>query len=372
MSRQAESPADAPEVSVVVPAYNAAHVLEGCLESIFSSRGVPFEVIVVDDASTDDTGRIARSFPCRLIRVRTNIMAANCRNLGARHARGGILVFFDADERMAADTLARFAAALREHPEVAAVVGSLAAETPVPGFFSRFKNLQHHYTHQTARQEGATLDSGRMAIRRRVFEEMGGFERAFAGASIEDIALGYRMHRVGLRIRFEPMIQVLHLKRYTFLGLLRSDVLHRAIPWTGLMLRERVFRSDLNTSAGNVLGVAAAWVAFPALLLGPRAWPVAALALVAIWLLNRGLLGAAHRYLGRGFALRSAAFLPLMYLYQGVGLVAGVVAYAAGGSVARRRPSPEPDYEVLEPGDPSPGGAGGAAAPSRSMSQPPG
>lgn len=219
-----------PEASVIIPAHDAGDVLSACLESVFRSEGVGLEVILVDDASTDETGRIARRFPCRVISVAANIMAANCRNLGARHARGEVLVFVDADEIVAPDTVRRFVQALRHEPGVDAVVGSLTADTPEPGFFSKLKNFQHHYTHQTADAEGATLDSGRMAIRREVFEKLGGFEPAFAGASIEDIALGYRMSRRGHRIRFDPSIQLVHLKDYTLAGMVRSDILHRAIP----------------------------------------------------------------------------------------------------------------------------------------------
>jgi GT2 family glycosyltransferase len=341
------------DVSVIIPAHNAAEDLRRCLASVFASVGVSFEVIVIDDASADGTMDVAREFPCRVIAMRQNVMSANARNLGAQHAHGEILVFFDADELMHPDTLERFARALREHPEFDAVVGSLEADTPTPGFFSRFKNFQHHFTHQSARTEGATLDSGRMAIRRAVFDHLGGFEPAFSGASIEDIALGYRMTRAGHRIRFEPSIQVVHLKGYTLGEMVRSDVLHRAIPWTGLMLRERIFRNDLNTSGGNVASVAAAWllpVALASVALGwAPGWVLAGALVAAIWFWNRRFLGAARREFGSGFAARAALFLPAMYFYQGGGLLLGIAAYLFGGSVAEQRAAPEMHYEIFEP-----------------------
>jgi len=150
----------------VIPAHNAGATLADCLESVYETKGVRFEVILVDDASADDTIAIARRFPCRVISVGTKIMAANCRNIGAEHARGEILVFLDADEVIFADTVQRFVEVLRQAPDVEAVVGSLAADTPEQGFFSRFKNFQHHFVHQLAAGEGTTLDSGRMAARR--------------------------------------------------------------------------------------------------------------------------------------------------------------------------------------------------------------
>ena len=346
-----------PRVSVVIPAYNAEDLMRTCLESVLASEGVTFEVIVVNDASTDATARVAQDFGCRVISLRANILSANCRNLGAELARGEIVVFFDADQTMAPDTLKKYAAVLDREPEVTAVVGSLAARTPLPGFFSQFKNFQHHYTHQTADPEGTTLASGLMAVRRDAFLALGGFEPAFAGASIEDIALGYHMVRNGHRIRFAPAIQVVHWKGYTLRQLIHSDIVHRAVPWTGLMLRERVYRNDLNTKGGNVASVGVAALAVLGTLAGivglQPGWFVALGAVALIVLLNRHFLAAIQREFGLSFAVRSAVFLPLMYTYYGVGLLAGIGAYASGKSVASGRRAPEPDYELIEP-EPSP------------------
>lgn len=345
-----------PDVSVVIPTHNARATLRESLESVFSNRGVTYEVIVVNDASTDETEEIALEFPCRVLSVRENIMSANGRNLGARHAVAEILVFFDADQLMAPDTLRKYVTALREEPEVDAVVGSLTATTPMPGFFSSFKNLQHHFVHQTADPEGATLASGLMAIRADVFEEAGGFEPAFSGASIEDIALGYKLLRKGHRVRFQPDIQMVHLKGYTFRQMIRSDIFHRAIPWTGLMLRERIFRSDLNTRSGNVLSVVLAWLLLPVSLvvsiqLGVAEGIVAAGTVVAaIALLNARFLARCRHHFGLWFLVRSILFLPVMYFYHGVGLLAGIAVYLRGGSVAKKREPPKPKYDVLQGG----------------------
>ncbi len=160
------------------------------------------------------------------------------------------------------------------------------------------------------------------------------------------------MIRQGHRIRFEPAIQMVHLKAYTLKSMVRSDILHRAIPWTGLMLRERVFRSDLNTRSGNVVSVVLAWL-IPLLVvaaaLGVDAGGIlAAAAVVTIAFLNRAFLGAGRHAFGWWFAVRAALFLPVMYFYHGVGLIAGTITYYRGGSVAQRREPPKPEYEIRE------------------------
>ncbi|MCB9833863.1 MAG: glycosyltransferase family 2 protein [Planctomycetes bacterium] len=349
-----------PAVSVIVPAFDAGATLRSCLASIFANRDASFEVIVVDDASRDDTLSIALEFPCRVIHLDANIRAANGRNLGAEFARAELLIFFDADQLMEPDTIRRFLDEFAADPAVAAVVASFRHDTPIAGFFTRFKNLRHHHVHQVARRVGATLASGFMAIRKSVFAAEGGFEPAFGTSSIEDIALGITLARKGHKIVFSPDNQVTHLKSYTLGELLLSDVRDRAIPWTELMLRERIWRDDLNTSSGNVLAVALSWLLPLAPFLAmPYGWMLAGLCLAGIWLVSAGLLRRAWRHFGFSFLLGSAAFLPLMYFAHGLGLVLGLANYLLGATAIRQERRRAP-YRVFQGGD-----QGNAASPER-------
>jgi len=108
-----------PPVSVLIPARNEERVIERCLRSMLASRDVEFEVIVLDDGSTDRTGGIVRALAARDARVRLETGAAlpegwsgkqhACWTL-ARHARHGLLIFADADLWVEPDALARIAA----------------------------------------------------------------------------------------------------------------------------------------------------------------------------------------------------------------------------------------------------------------------
>ena len=85
-------------VSVIVPAYNAAESFAECLEALFSSSRAPNEVIVYDDASTDATTEIAKSYSVKLLSTGIGpVGPATGRNRGAAAANGDILVFVDAD-----------------------------------------------------------------------------------------------------------------------------------------------------------------------------------------------------------------------------------------------------------------------------------
>jgi len=340
---------DGPLVSVVMPVHNAERTLRACLSSVFQNRDVPYEVIVVDDASTDGSSEIALGFPCVVLSLERGMMAANCRNLGARHARGEILLFFDSDQLMPPDAIGALARTLQEQPEIDAVVASLGPDTPESGFFSQFKNYRHYFVHQMANADGSTLASGLTAIRKSVFERYGGFEPAYGPSSVEDIALGYRLFRDGRRILFRPDVQVVHLKGYTLWSLVVSDIRDRAIPWTALLLRDRMWRDDLNISRANRASVALSGAILPTLA-GLRGWwrlAAPGSCIVAIGLLNRDLVRAGAGRFGVPFALKTLAFLPVMYFCQGVGFVAGVLAHATGRGIHGVAAPSEVPYRVL-------------------------
>jgi GT2 family glycosyltransferase len=327
-------------LSVIIPVHNGAHTLRPCLSAVAGSDYAGAEVIVVDDGSTDDSRAVARAFPCRLITLARNMGPAAARNRGAAAARGGLLFFLDSDIVVERDTLSRVVAAFGRDPTVAALFCSYGSTTVPRDFCSVYKNLLHHYTHQIAATEAATFCGGFGAIRRDLFLAMGGFDERQRW--LEDVELGYRLHRAGHRILLAKEIQLTHLKRYSLLGLIRSDVVGRAIPWTRLMLRHRIVRNDLNTRAENVASVAAAWLLPPCLALAavtPPAWAAAALLLAGLVWLNRGFLALIRRETGPVFLLGAVPMTWLTYFYSGLGLGLGVLLFLRDAARAGRWPT---------------------------------
>ena len=110
-------------VSVVIPCYNQAHFLRKAIESVLGQTYQHFEVIVVDDGSTDDTANIATSYPnVRCVRQRNQGLSA-ARNTGLREARGNYLVFLDADDRLLPHAFETALNMLDAHPECVFVSG---------------------------------------------------------------------------------------------------------------------------------------------------------------------------------------------------------------------------------------------------------
>ena len=112
-------------VSVIVPAYNRADTIGDTLDTITSQKGWPFEILVIDDGSSDDTAAIARRHaPQARVIVQKNQRRSAARNNGARLAAGEFLYFFDSDDLMEPDAIARLAGCLHAHPEAALAYGS--------------------------------------------------------------------------------------------------------------------------------------------------------------------------------------------------------------------------------------------------------
>lgn len=314
-----------PSISVVIAVYNGGRTLGDCLRAIMASDYAPHEVVVVDDGSTDDTQAIAGTFPCRLIPMNGNCGAAAARNAGARAATGDIVLFIDADVVVMPATLRDIAGSFVDRPDISALFGSYRHDTRPGNFCSQYKNLIHHYTHQTAQEDAATFWTGAGAIRREVFLREGGFDESYR--AIEDIELGYRMYLARHRILLNKNVQVTHLKRYTLKSLVRSDVFSRAIPWTRLMLDTGIVRNDLNSRTSNVLSMILSAGVLMNLVLMMFGYAVALpnimVLLLVLLALNWGFFRFVHRRKGMVFTLQAIVMQWFVYVYSLFGVAVG-------------------------------------------------
>ncbi len=273
------TPPPPPRLSVIIPARNAAHYLARTLPALLDAWSDEFELIVVDDCSTDETARVAEELGAKVVRLKADRVtgaadgsasdpcrargASPARNAGVAVARGDVLVFLDADVEVHRDTVRLLLSSLDTRAEIAAVFGSYDDEPADRHTVSAFKNLMHHYVHQQGNPDAATFWTGCGAIRRDVFEAVGPFNTASLVCA-EDIDYGHRLRDAGHRIWLRRDIQCKHLKRWTLWNMVRTDVIQRGIPWTVMMLRRGRVDNDLNlgwrerVSAATVGGIVAA------------------------------------------------------------------------------------------------------------------
>lgn len=320
-------------LSVVVPACNADRDLALCINALRLSD-LPrdqWELIVVDDGSSDSTASIAEEAADRVVRTGDVPRGpAYARNRGADVATGEIIAFVDADVALHPDALRLFAERISSDSAIVAVFGSYDDAPAHPSLVSRYRNLLHHYTHHKTAGRVATFWTGCGAVRAASFRFTGGFDEAlYPRPQIEDIELGYRLSHLG-EIFLCPEIQGAHQKRWAISPMMRTDFFDRALPWVRLLLRSGSRRQAGTPSLGRreIAGTAAAGasVAFAFLALagfGLAAMMLsAALALVAL-VLHRGF----YAYLWKkGGLTLAAASIPLHFAY----LVLSAVAVPIG------------------------------------------
>ena len=243
-------------------------------------------------------------------------------------------MFLDADVAVHPDTLARLVGHLERQPDVSAVFGSYDDQPTHRDIVSRYRNLLHHFVHQHAEREATTFWAGCSAVRRDVFLSVGGFDTRYRRPSIEDIELGGRLRSAGHRVWLCADVQVRHMKRWTFASIIRTDVLHRAFPWSRLIVSQRRMPGDLNTALSHRVSAVVAWMTVLALLMivasSTFVWVVLA-GLLLLGMLNFRLYMFFIRQGGLRFPVAAVALHVLYLLYS-----SAVFGYVALASLLRR------------------------------------
>lgn len=212
-----------PHISVIIPVRNGAATIGNCLRSIKRSYFKDFEVIVVDDHSTDATPDIARQHQCRLVAAEEGSGANAARNLGASLAKGEIFVFIDSDVVINRETLLGIAERLEEEG-VDAVVGIYTAKHRHETLVSQYKNLWVRYSYIKSPPAIDWLFGAISGIRRKAFENLGGFDSSLlAQHGNDDIEAGKRLAKQKVNIVLDMDIEVEHLKHYTLRSFLRNE-----------------------------------------------------------------------------------------------------------------------------------------------------
>ena len=246
-------------VSVIVLNYNGRRWLRPCLDALAAQRGAPpFEVIVVDNASTDGSADAVREYiqetaavaetggfgALHLIETGANLGFAGGNNAGAREARGAWLVFLNNDTVAEPDWLARLHAEAVAHPECALVTSRLVfmddpsiVDSAGDGYFRAGGAFKHGHGAPAAdfssSREVFGACGGAFMIRRDAFEALGGFDARFF-MNYEDVDLSYRARLRGLRIWYAASAVVRHAGSGSLGALSPAAVFYgqRNLEWT--------------------------------------------------------------------------------------------------------------------------------------------
>ncbi|WP_346925662.1 glycosyltransferase family 2 protein [uncultured Arthrobacter sp.] len=218
-----------PSVSVIVPACNEATVIANCVRSIQLTRYDRYEVILVDDGSTDNTAQLmaelAAGDPRIKVLTQTNAGKAAALNLGIRNAAGDVLMFVDADGIFSRHTVEEMLQGF-EDGRTGAVCGDdrpvnlNRAQTRMLPFIS---HIGAGMVRRALSMMGClpAVSGNIVAFPRKVVEEVGLFREDTVG---EDLELTWRVHRAGYRVVFAPRALVYAESPSTIAALWRQRV----------------------------------------------------------------------------------------------------------------------------------------------------
>ncbi|MBT7241074.1 MAG: glycosyltransferase [Candidatus Diapherotrites archaeon] len=209
------------KASVVIPSYNAAKHLPTLIESLSSQTIKPFEIIIVDDGSTDDTEKIVKKYKLIKYFKKKNGGPAKARNFGALKSKGEIIVFTDSDCTPDKNWLSEMTKPFSDK-KVGGVQG--AYKTKQKELVARFSQIEieERYERMKAAKDIDWVGSYSAAYRAEVFKKLKGFDESFPIASGEDPELSYRVEKEGWKLVFNSKAIVYHIHPHSLRKYLKT------------------------------------------------------------------------------------------------------------------------------------------------------
>ena len=234
-----------PHVSIIIPVYNKMEYTVACLRSLAEhAQATPFEVIVVDDGSTDATPeRLVQIAGIRTLRNARNLGFIGSCNAGAQQAQGEFVVFLNNDTIVTAGWLQALMRCLLEEPDAGLVgaqlvypdgrlqeAGGIVFADGSGWNYGRFDDPND--PRYSFRREADYCSGAAILLRRDLFRELGGFDARYAPAYYEDTDLAFAVRAAGKKVLYEPRSVVVHFEGVTSgtdtgSGIKRHQVLNR-------------------------------------------------------------------------------------------------------------------------------------------------
>lgn len=316
-------------ISIIIPNYNGAGTLDRCLQAALAQKDENFELILVDDASTDCSVQTIKHYPCTLVALPRHGGASRARNAGARAAQGRWLFFTDADCVLPTDTLLRLRQYLKTNPMHNTVLGGSYTLLPYDqGFFNTFQSVFVHYHETRTLPEPDYLATHALAIKSDHFQHSGGFKENYLPI-LEDVEFSHRLRQQGLSLRMAPKLLVRHIFNFSLRRSL-ANALRKTRYWVVYSLNHRDLFEDSGTASVqlkfNVCCFYLSLFLLAGLFIGETTLLVLLPLLLALNLwCNRGLVRAFFRADGIRFAVLGTLYYSLLYpLPIGLGTALGV------------------------------------------------
>lgn len=188
-----------PKVSVIIPVYNCENYIREAIDSVLAQTYKEFELIVIDDGSTDNSGRIVREEFGRAATYyyQENGGVAKARNAGIRRSRGEYIAFLDADDVWTPEKLAAQVSILDSMPEVGLVHSDLEFIDSNGRHLKFWKSAHRRDSYARQFLKGHVIATQASLIRRAIIERAGLFDEDFPAAGYEDLEFCIRVGQLG-------------------------------------------------------------------------------------------------------------------------------------------------------------------------------
>ena len=234
-------------ITIIIPCYNSAQTIGTCLRAIYRSGYPHYEVIVVDDHSSDESRHIVQQYPCQLISLPQHRGAGYARNAGAEASHGEILFFTDADCVLQKNTL-QIVADTMATVDTNVIVGGTYTKRPYDNnFFSRFQSLFIHYAETKHAVSPDYIATHAQAMYARLFKHHEGFTNQVFPI-LEDVEYSHRLKRAGVKLIINPELQVKHIFNFSFLRSIQNAI-RKTRFWTTYSLRNKDLLADSGTAS---------------------------------------------------------------------------------------------------------------------------
>ncbi len=324
------------KASVIIPAYDSSATIADCVKALKNQEFAgSFEIIVVDDGSKDGTAQIAARAGAKVF-SQQNAGPAKARNLGAKKAKGEILLFTDADCIAQKNWLQEMLKPFSDK-KVVGVQG--AYKTGQESIVARFCQIEIEERYELMKRRADELDwvgSYSAAYRKEDFFEAGGFDESFPKASGEDPELSYKLAKAGKKLVFNPQAVVYHTHPDTIWKYLRTKY-YRAFYRVNLYSKhkDKIAKDSYTTTEIRVqvfcsyAGTAFFLLSIILVFLGHGFYALASLALSTIFTVLGFVSGLGFTLFAARtdwqVALFSLVVIPLRTIVFALGLLAGVL-----------------------------------------------
>jgi len=241
------------KISIIIPTFNSAKVLQKCLESLTNQtiRSEGYEVIVVDDGSTDRTKDTVAKYPVKYL-YQQNSGPAAARNHGVEQAQGEVVLFTDADCEPQPNWIEEMVKPM-DDPQVIGVKG--AYKTRQKELVARLVQIEYEHKYERMKKFKYIdfIDTYSAGYRKNIFLKYGGFDERYPKASVEDQEFSFRLSHDGYKMVFNPEAVVYHKHSARLLDYLKKK--YKIAFWKVFLLKRHPGKMKTDTHTPQSLKI---------------------------------------------------------------------------------------------------------------------